>query len=306
MQKKFETWTKRHPVKTRRALEIIPGLVSWFLILFPIWGSFFMPLIVAYYILGFAVYWFYRAISVGVLALLGHIRLKASEAYDWFGDLKAFPGWKRVHHLIILPTYKEPLTSLRRSLKAIEKQTYLLEKVHVVLAFEEREGEPAVKKAKILKHEFKDKFGSLMITSHPDIEGEVKGKSSNNNWAARVAKKELVNKRKIKIERIIVTVADADSVLHPNFLACLSYHFLDHPNRYKRIWQPSIMFYNNIWKVPAPIRVLASIWSVAHIYLLMRTDMLINFSTYSTSLKMVVEVDYWDTDVIPEDWRFFF
>ncbi len=38
----------------------------------------------------------------------------------------------------------------------------------------------------------------------------------------------------------------------------------------------------------------------------MRKDRLINFSTYSTSLKHAVNIGYWDTDVIPEDYRFFF
>lgn len=38
----------------------------------------------------------------------------------------------------------------------------------------------------------------------------------------------------------------------------------------------------------------------------MRRDRLINFSTYSTSLKHVHDIGYWDTDVIPEDYRLFF
>ncbi len=39
---------QRHPVRTRRALEILPGLISWFLILFPVWGSLLIPQVVAY------------------------------------------------------------------------------------------------------------------------------------------------------------------------------------------------------------------------------------------------------------------
>lgn len=38
----------------------------------------------------------------------------------------------------------------------------------------------------------------------------------------------------------------------------------------------------------------------------MRKDRLVNFSTYSTSLKHVHDIGYWDTDVIPEDYRLFF
>jgi hypothetical protein len=39
---------------------------------------------------------------------------------------------------------------------------------------------------------------------------------------------------------------------------------------------------------------------------LARKDRLINFSTYTASLKMIDTIGYWDTDVIPEDWRLFF
>jgi hypothetical protein len=38
----------------------------------------------------------------------------------------------------------------------------------------------------------------------------------------------------------------------------------------------------------------------------MRPDRLINFSTYSLSLRLMREVGYWDVDVIPEDYRIFF
>ncbi len=299
-------WVKRHPVKTRRALEILPGLVSWSLILFPIWGSVVIPTVVAYYIIGFAMYWFYRSISVAVLALVGHFRIQASEKYDWLGDVKHFPDWKRVHHLILIPTYKEPLSILQRSLDGLKGQTYPLDRVHVVISFEEREGEEAKIKAQILLREYKHVFANLWTTFHPDVFGEVKGKSANVSWASKFAKKELVDKQGIDLEYMTVTNSDADSILHPNFLANLAYVFLDHPNRYRRIWQPAVVFYNNIWKVPAPIRVLASVWSVVHVYVLMRSDALINFSTYSTSMKMIVEIDYWDTDVIPEDYRLFF
>jgi hypothetical protein len=42
------------------------------------------------------------------------------------------------------------------------------------------------------------------------------------------------------------------------------------------------------------------------LYVLMRPESLINFSSYSTSLQLIDEIGYWDTDVIPEDYRLFF
>ncbi|MBI2009666.1 MAG: glycosyltransferase family 2 protein [Candidatus Chisholmbacteria bacterium] len=306
MQNILARWAYRYPIKTRRFLEILPGFVSWSLILFPIWGSLLVPTIVAYYIIAFAVYWFYRSASVAVLAVIGHFRLRAAERFDWLGDVKTFPGWKKVKHVILVPTYKEPVTTLVRLLSAIEEQTFPLQNIHVVMSFEEREGEAAEEKRKTLTRQFGKSFGSFLTTMHPDIAGEVKGKSANTSWAARFAKLKLVDERGLDPKFMTVTNADADSILHPSYLAALTYQFLDHPNRYRRIWQPAVVFYNNIWKVPAPIRVLASVWSVVHLYVLMRQGVLINFSTYSTSMQMIIDIGFWDTDVIPEDFRLFF
>lgn len=55
-----------------------------------------------------------------------------------------------------------------------------------------------------------------------------------------------------------------------------------------------------------PVRVLASIFSVTQMFILMRQDRLVNFSTYSTSLRLIDRIGYWDTNVIPEDYRLFF
>lgn len=297
----------RHPVRTKRFLEILPGTVSWFLILFPIWGSFLIPEAVAIYIVTFTVYWLYKSLSVAVFALVGHFKIEAGKRFDWVGDLAFFPDWQRVRHIVVLPTYKEPLGTLARSLQCIANQTFPPKRIHVILSFEIREGDAAKEKANKLKKEFGGRFGTFDVTFHPDIPGEVKGKSSNSAWAAQsVVEPKLVKKGIVDEAYTTITSMDADAQLHPNYLASLAYDFLDHPKRYERFWQPSIMFYNNIWRIPAPIRALVTVWGVVHMYLLVRRDRLINFSTYSLSLRLLRSLGYWDTNVIPEDYRVFF
>lgn len=298
----------RHPVRTQKFLEILPGFFSWFLILFPVWGSFVCPELVAYYVIAFTVYWLYRSVVMAALAIVSHFRLKASQKNDWLMDLKAlYPKKHRtIHHLIVIPTYTEPLSTLERTLDKLSQQSFLLKNLHIMISFEEREGKAAKEKAKHLEKKYGEVFGNLWTTFHPDIEGEVKGKSSNNAWGGKLAKKYLVDEQGVPIENITITSEDADAIFHRHYFSYLTYDFLQTPERHNCTWQGSIVFYNNIWKVPAPIRVLGASFSVNQMYILMRKDRLINFSTYSTSLKHMNEIGFWDTDVIPEDYRFFF
>ncbi len=304
----IKRYFRRHPVRTQRALEILPGLVSWSLILFPFWGSLIFPVAVAYYVITFAVYWLYRSITLAVLSIVAHLKIKAASRFDWVADLKKnFPqDWNSIHHIIVIPTYKEPITTLERTLNALAKQSYPLENLHIMLSFEEREGEPAREKGRQVAHQFKNIFGHVWTTFHPDIMGEVKGKSSNTSWGARHAKELLVDKAGLDIEKITISSEDADALFHHHYFSNLSFSFLQTADRFNKIWQGGIVFYNNIWRVPAPVRVLASVFSVTQMYILMRKDRLVNFSTYSTSLKHVDDIGYWDTDVIPEDYRLFF
>jgi hypothetical protein len=304
----LKRYVQRHPVRTQRFLEILPGFFSWSLILFPIWGSLLIPTVVAYYVITFAVYWLYRSITLAVLSTAAHFKIKASERFDWIGDVKQlYPKrWDTIHHIIIIPTYKEPVSILKRTLTALSKQSFPLKNMHIMLSFEVREGEAAKDKAAELKKEFGSTFGHLWATFHPDIEGEIKGKSSNTCWGAKQAKIALVDKVGIPIENVTITSEDADAQFHHHYFAALTYEFLKTDKPFNKIWQGAIVFYNNIWTVPSPVRVLASIFSVTQMYILMRQDRLVNFSTYSTSMKHIHDIGYWDTDVIPEDYRLFF
>jgi hypothetical protein len=177
----------------------------------------------------------------------------------------------------------------------------------VVLAFEERESE-APDKSAALTHKYGTTFGHFMSTFHPDIDGEVKGKSSNEAWAGRHAKQYLIDQQGADINYTTITSNDADAILHHNYLAAMTHKFLSLPEeeRHLRFFQAAIMFYNNIWRVPAPIRVLSTMSSINNTANQSNPDHLVNFSCYSASLKMIDKVGYWDVDVIPEDYRIFF
>src|SRR3989338_8650977 len=115
----FQLVFSRYPIKTQRALEILHGIVSWSLILFPIWGSFIMPLVVAYFIIFYNVYWFYKSFSLAIIATLSHKRIKQAEKEDWLAKAKKQKNFSRINHLIVIPNYKERLEKLRKKLAYI-------------------------------------------------------------------------------------------------------------------------------------------------------------------------------------------
>ena len=303
----FRNFILKHDHKILRLLEILPGFISWNLILLPYWGIFFFPNAIAYMILFFNIYWFYQSFQIAITATLSHLRIQAAMIYDWVSDVKKFPNHTKVHQAIIIPTYKEPVHVLERTIKSIADQTLSLSQISIVLAMEAKEDEKdRLEKVSILKKKFGKKFGNFFVTVHTLVEGEMAGKASNERHAAIWAKDELIKKQKMDINDIIITSCDADHVYHKNHFACLTYKFLENPKRHLYFWQPAVMFYNNIYKLPALTRVpntLASIWNLSQ---LPRIDRLINQQNYSLSLKLLDDVGYWDPDKIPEDWGIFF
>lgn len=291
---------------TRRVLEIIPGLVSWNLILFLVWGGYFFPVITAYFILTFDIVWLYKALSLTVAAMLSHLKIKAAERLDWMKEVREFGDWKKVRHVVLVMIANEPTEVYEKTVEELTRQTFPLKQLAVVMATEERFPQGRTEGER-LKKKWEKKLGAFLVTVHPaNIAGEVKGKSSNEAWAGREVKRILVDERGWDIRYLTITSNDADARLHRQYFAYLTFKFLDDPNRYERFWQPAIVFYNNIWRIPAPNRVVNTLSSIWQIGLLMRKDRLINFSTYSASLAMIEKIGYWDVDVIPEDYRVFF
>jgi len=116
----------------------------------------------------------------------------------------------------------------------------------------------------------------------------------------------LVDKESLDINNITITSCDADARINPGYFSALTYNFTTDKNRYLRFWQSPICWHNNFWKVPAFIRIIGTLSNVGYLANIQEPDgLFFNYSTYSTSLKLLDEVGYWDTDIIPEDWHIF-
>lgn len=299
---------EKHDQPVTRVFEILSGLASWTLLTSPIWASFFAPVLMAYFIILFDLYFLYRATHLGINSVRGYLKIKETSAVDWLERLnKSGLDYSKIKHLVFIPTYKEPVEILLRTLTALRMSEFPTKQLDIILALEEREGEEGLSKARLIQKEFKGVFGHIWITSHPLIPGEVAGKSSNLAFSAKEIKKKI---EYLDYDKNFVTITscDADVALPPKYYSSLTYQFLTLPkeHRYLRFWQGALVYYNNIWRVPMPIRVVHTLYSVYQVANLLTPKSIFNYSTYSTSWKLVEEAGFWDVDVISEDWHLFF
>lgn len=294
----------RYPQKINRFLEIIIPFSSWLLITMPVWLSLWHPALVAYLIILFNVYWLFKSGTLAYHAIRSFLTLTAHSNIDWLSQVKPHPDFQKIHHLVIIPEYHEPLHILRRTLTNLTTLSYPLEKITVVLATEAKDRQ-AQNTVSQLTAEFADKFGHFLVTRHPLNSGEVAGKSSNMAYAARTVTAHLKS-WKLTVENTTVTSCDADALIHPQYFACLTQQFLNDPERLDHFYQGAILFYSNIWRIPLPTRFLNTLNSIWNLASLSQTDKLINFSTYSLSMATAINAGYWSLDVIPEDYHMFF
>jgi hypothetical protein len=296
-----------------RVLEILPLALAATLITSIVWGAYFLPVPLVVMLLGFDIYWAWRSLNMGVHTIRGYRAMKAASQVDWRQRYDAETltrddviAWDDVHHLIIIPTYKESVEKLGATLGKLAESEVAHEKLLVVVAMEEAD-EGAAARFEALRRDFGHSFLALIGTTHPkDIPGEVRGKSSNEAWAATKAKRLFCDEMGFDIDAMTVTSCDADTLFHPRYFSALTYYFATNPRRYRTFWQGPIFYYNNVWDVPAPLRIQNSLGGINHLAKLVRKyTVLFPQSTYSLSMRMCHDVGYWDVDVVPEDWHMF-
>ncbi|HSI20720.1 MAG TPA: glycosyltransferase family 2 protein [Verrucomicrobiae bacterium] len=302
-----------------RFFEILPGATVWIALISPFILAVYAPLAVTIFILLFDVYWFLRAISYGGVLVKGYRQFHKNVRTDWGAKLAQITAltpeqrdkwhilpWEDVYHAVIVTTYKEELTILKKSLDSIVEADYPKDRMIVVLATEQRAGEHAQEIIRVLSERYKGKFGKFLISEHPDdIVGEVKAKGANATWAAKILVEEM-HKSKIPLSNVIVSTADADTRFPAFYFSCLTYNFCVTPDRVRASFQPIATFFNNIWQAPMLSRVLAfntTFWALGES---VRNYRLLTFSTHATCLQTLVDIDYWCTSIVNEDSRQFF
>ncbi|MBI4434539.1 glycosyltransferase family 2 protein [Candidatus Uhrbacteria bacterium] len=289
-----------------RLFEVIPGAVLWLTFIVGVILSFVRPLWVVVFIICFSFYWLLRVIYFIVYLVVSWGQFRRDVVVDWHAKLQQERStYRTIRHLIFLPTYREPLEVLRNTFAGLLASAYPTDRFIVVLAGEERADRATfLERAQAIRQE----FGAVMdiqVTVHPqDLPEEIPGKGSNLQYAGRQAVAYL-DRLGIPHEDVIVSAFDVDTVVHPQYIAALTWTFLHHPDRLHTSYQPIALYNNNMWESPAFMRVAAfgtTFWLLTE---LARPDRLFTFSSHSMSLPALIDAGYWEKDIVTEDSRIF-
>jgi len=328
-----------------RFFEILPGFLSWATIALPFVLSLISPLIAAYAITFYLLVWFIRSMAMTARTLQAYKLMKLHqklhwqkliddfkdpsgalesrswgvETYKWHGaNLRTYVehhpdddlSQDNLYHAIVMPFHREGRETLQPSIDALATANYDMKKVIIVLTAEERGGPDPAKLAFDLADEYKHIFMNVIATVHPaNLPDEQKGKGPNANWGMRRLH-EYINAENIPLSHVLVTSLDCDHRVDKEYLNALTYFYLVCPDRKYTSFQPIAMFTNNIWDVPAPMRVIATGNSFWNMIVSQRQHVLRNFASHAQPLDAMVDTDFYTTRSVVEDghqyWRTYF
>ena len=288
-----------------RLLEILPGFASWATLIGVILMSVYAPFFAAYFIIAFALFWVLKTAFLSYHLRYNWKRLRHHMSLDW-AALIADKSYTHLHHVVILPFYKEPEDVVRSTLASLAAVRYDKKKIVVVLAAEARAGEEALALAHKMEADFGHHFGTFLITVHPaDVPGEMAGKGSNAAFAAEAVRVKVLDPRGIKYTETLVSIFDIDTVLYPDYFNCLVWHFLTAKQPLKSSFQPVPIFNNNMWEAPALARVVAMSSTFWEMVQQERPERMATFSSHSVSFQALYEVGYWQSNMVSEDSRIY-
>lgn len=291
--------------KIYRLLEILPGFLVWSAIIVSITLSFIKPLWVIYFIIIYTLFWLFRVIYFVFYILIANHRYHKYIKINWLDKVKNISGWGNHYHLILLPTAGESFEILDTTIQSLKNSNYPNDKMIIILAGEERKLDSFKVISKKIKEKYKNDFLELLITVHPDnIPGEIKAKGANARYASIEAQK-YIDKMGIPYEKVIFSYFDCDTAVHKEYLACVTYKYLTHPDPTKSSYQPAVLYNNNMWDASIFTRVAAFgtvFWLLTE---LTRPDKMFTFSSHSMSFKALVDVDFFEQDVVSDDSRIF-
>ncbi|MBD3250918.1 hypothetical protein GF380_00345 [Candidatus Uhrbacteria bacterium] len=290
-----------------RLFEMIPGMLVWITLIGSLVLSYVYPLAVIVFIIVFDVYWLLRITYYIPFLFTSWYRYKRDIKRDWRKDVEAIPGQDEIYHLVMLPTWREPIEVLRDTMNNLIRSTAPKDHMIVCLGGEWKDRENFNEHRKVIEREYGDRFLRLVTTLHPnpdEKEDEIQGKGSNMHYMA-TQMVPVIEELGIDPEKLIVSALDVDTVMHPQYFSCVQYKYLTIPEPARSSYQPVPLYNNNLWDAKAPVRVAmfgTTFWLMGE---LARPEFMMTFSSHSMSWRMLLDVGFWQKDIVSEDSRIF-
>ena len=330
-----------------RFFELVPAIISYGAFVLLVVLSLVSPLLAAIYLLLIIITVLVKAVGIVYHTITGHGRLMKSQKIDWasrladfedpvasyehhkgavskaYGalqhvenlrlaaaDAPAFPKPSSLTNLVIVAAYNEEFEVIDPTIQSVADTHYDNKKIVMVLAYEERGGPEIEKTALRLQKKYKDTFMEFQIIKHPrDLPDEVVGKGGNITYAG-LQMQEWFKKQGIAYKDVLVTTLDSDNRPHVHYFDYMTYEYVVNEDRKHLAYQPIALFFNNIWDVPAPMRVVATGNTFWNIISSMRPHIMRNFASHSQPMEALVEMKWWSTRTVVEDghhfWRSYF
>lgn len=309
----FEPFGTAKPITvSEKLLDAIPGGLAWASLVLVLWAAWKFPMAMLF---GAALLSFYttmRFCFAAIAVLLGLRQVRRWEQRDWEADYQQLAQAalaplpiEDVYHLVIIPNYQEDMDTMRQSLNRLAQQYHAQEQLIIVLAMEAGEV-GAADKGERLRQEFCHLFAQFYVAIHPKgLHKEMQCKSANEAWAAEMAKGRLIQDG-YPLGNVVVTTMDADTMWHPDYFRALGVLFATDDNRHLKFWQAPIRYHSNVWETNPFMRILhgySTCWELA--YLAAPWWPALPMSSYSFSFRLLDSVNYWDPDVIADEWHMY-
>ncbi len=284
---------------------MLPGFLSWGTLILAFIASYFVPFYISLFIIAFDLYWFLKTTFLSIHLRHNWKRVNYNINLNWerlLSNLK----YSHIHHLVILPYYKEDYGVVEKSVQSLLNAKTNRKKMIVVLAVEDRAGQEAKDIAERIYNKYHKLFGYIITTVHMEgVAGEMAGKGSNISFASEEARVKVLDVNNIPYEDVLVSAFDIDTIVYPNYFSSLTWHFLTHPNPFRASFQPVPFYNNNIWQSPALSRVVAFSGTFWQMIQQERPERLATFSSHAINFKTLYEVGYWQKNMVSEDSRIF-
>lgn len=257
---------------------------------------------------------FYAIISVllwfdlvWLLALIFTCSTLISLSYGMKTDHKqTYPAETPLIHLLILTIYKDEMGVVCRTVDSLAEQTEA-KRIVLVMAWESRTPDRE-ERSELIRQRYGDKFLHILFPVHPyGLENEIASKAANANWGLRESVRFIMQdeEQRKRVEHVMVTTCDADTLFHPRYFEALSADYLrrvkeNDPAVHRTIWQAPLFYNWNLDQNSFPVRITGLLRTLMTMGLLIPYN--VNpMSCFSFSLTLAVRGGYWHPQIFMDD-----